>query len=113
MPNRLHILALLAGTMGLVAAVDAHPISLSATVADVRKERITAEIEIMLQELVLCDALATSVSGDLLGQLYLQIKRSLRMAEQGGALSRVGHVEVVALRTQRRAGAKETRYRCT
>ncbi|MEO8494856.1 MAG: hypothetical protein ABI614_07280 [Planctomycetota bacterium] len=42
------------------------------------------------------DALATSVSGDLLRDLYLRVKRSLLMAEQGGALSHVEQVEVLA-----------------
>ena len=40
------------------------------------------------------DALAHSVSGDLLRQLYLQIKRGLLMAEQGGSRSRVEAVKL-------------------
>ena len=40
------------------------------------------------------DALATSVNGDLLKQLYLSVKRSLLMAEQGGAQSHVTGVEI-------------------
>jgi len=43
------------------------------------------------------DALATSVQGDLLRELYLQIKRSLIMAEQGGAISHVDSVEVLSV----------------
>lgn len=42
------------------------------------------------------DSLATSVSGDLLRETYLRIKRSLLMAEQGGALSHATAVEVVS-----------------
>ncbi len=41
------------------------------------------------------NALATCVEGDLLRTLYLQFKRSLLMAEQGGAVSRVKGVEIV------------------
>ncbi len=40
------------------------------------------------------DALAGSVHGDLLRDIYLRIKRSLLMAEQGGALSHVTSVSV-------------------
>lgn len=40
------------------------------------------------------DALAHSVSGDLLRQLYLQIKRGLLMAAQGGSRSRVEEVKL-------------------
>lgn len=43
------------------------------------------------------DALAQSVSGDLLRELYLQIKRSLVVAEQGGATARVEKVELVSV----------------
>ena len=43
------------------------------------------------------DALATSVQGELLREIYLQMKRSLVMAEQGGALSRVTDLEILAL----------------
>ena len=42
------------------------------------------------------NSLASSVDGDLLRTLYLQIKRSLLMAEQGGARSRVVKVKIVA-----------------
>lgn len=41
------------------------------------------------------DALATSVQGDLLREIYLQVKRSLLVAEQGGAQSHVTGVEIV------------------
>ena len=43
------------------------------------------------------DALATSVQGELLREIYLQMKRSLVMAEQGGALSRVTDLEILDL----------------
>jgi hypothetical protein len=42
------------------------------------------------------NALASGVDGDLLRALYLQFKRSLLMAEQGGARSRVQEVKIVA-----------------
>lgn len=40
------------------------------------------------------DALARSVDGDLLAELYLAIREGLLMQEQGGAVSRVGTVDV-------------------
>lgn len=40
------------------------------------------------------DALASSVHGDLLREIYLRIKRTLLIAEQGGALSHVTSVSV-------------------
>ncbi|MDP6446854.1 MAG: hypothetical protein QF805_23885 [Pirellulaceae bacterium] len=41
------------------------------------------------------DALSRSAAGPLLEELYLKIRGGLRMAEQGGAVSRVRQVEVV------------------
>jgi hypothetical protein len=41
------------------------------------------------------DALARSVQGDLLADLYLKIKQGLIMQEQGGAVARVREVKVV------------------
>jgi hypothetical protein len=41
------------------------------------------------------DALARSVHGDLLAELYLKIKQGLIMQEQGGAVARVQEVKVV------------------
>lgn len=43
------------------------------------------------------DALDKSVGGDLLATLYLQIRKSLEMQEQGGAVSRIKHVRVVEM----------------
>ena len=42
------------------------------------------------------DALASSVEGNLLREVYLRIKRTLLMAEQGGAVSHVTGVEVLS-----------------
>jgi hypothetical protein len=57
------------------------------------------------------DALAISVSGDLLRDLYLQIKRSLVMAEQGGASARVNKVALIS--SQRlRVSDSEFQTRC-
>jgi hypothetical protein len=41
------------------------------------------------------DALARSVDGDLLADLYLKIKQGLIMQEQGGAVARVQSVKIV------------------
>jgi hypothetical protein len=42
------------------------------------------------------DALANSVDGELLRQLYLQINESLKVQEQGGAVSRIDEIRVVS-----------------
>jgi hypothetical protein len=47
------------------------------------------------EEEVIYDALARSASGDLLTELYLQTRRSLELANQGGARAKVSSVEVV------------------
>jgi hypothetical protein len=46
------------------------------------------------------DALAKSVDGELLNDLYVQIRRGLAMQEQGGAVSRVREVTLVEGRKQ-------------
>ncbi len=48
------------------------------------------------QENDVYDALAKSVDGPLLGELYLQVRRGLEMQEQGGAVSRVREVKMVS-----------------
>ena len=61
------------------------------------------------------DALATSVSGPLLRELYLRIKRSLVMAEQGGALAHATAVDVLTAEATRdgEADSFETTWRVT
>jgi len=55
------------------------------------------------------DALAVSTSGDVLQDLYLQIQESLRMAEQGGAVARVRHVELLESKLQPRTSDDQSR----
>lgn len=59
------------------------------------------------------DALAASVTGGLLRKLYLQIKRSLLMAEQGGAVSRVTDVKVVSNKMNHGSSADAFQSRCS
>ncbi len=47
------------------------------------------------QESDIYDALANSVDGDLLRRLYLDINTSLKVKEQGGAVSRIDEVNVI------------------
>lgn len=47
------------------------------------------------EEGALYDALAFSIQGEYLTDAYLQIRRGLVMQEQGGAVSKVGEVEIV------------------
>jgi hypothetical protein len=53
------------------------------------------------------DALATSVKGELLRDLYLRIKRSLLVAEQGGALSQVSSIEIRSIEHDTKSRDKE------
>ena len=53
------------------------------------------------------DTLATSVQGDLLRDLYLKIKRSLLVAEQGGAQSHVTTVKILSVKPTRNFLASE------
>jgi hypothetical protein len=53
------------------------------------------------------DALATSVKGDLLREVYLRIKRSLLMAEQGGALSHATQVVVSQVEPNAKSRGRE------
>ncbi len=54
------------------------------------------------------DVLARSVEGELLEQIYLETRRSLELASQGGARAKVKEVDLVELETQRGdAGAFE------
>lgn len=57
------------------------------------------------------DALSRSVDGELQRQLYLQIKRSLLMAEQGGAKSRVRGFRIVSGKARSRS-ADRFQYQC-
>jgi hypothetical protein len=58
------------------------------------------------------DALATSLKGDLLREVYLRIKRSLLMTEHGGELSHATRVEVANVEpSQRSAGLYKTTWR--
>jgi hypothetical protein len=47
------------------------------------------------EESVLYDALAVSVHGELLREIYLEIRRGLVMQEQGGAVCRVHDIEIL------------------
>ncbi len=56
------------------------------------------------EEGVVYDALARSISGDLLTQAYLETKRSLELRNQGGARVKVNDVEVVECRPRPSGG---------
>ncbi|MFV1967758.1 MAG: hypothetical protein ACC628_20195, partial [Pirellulaceae bacterium] len=47
------------------------------------------------EETAIYDALALCIHGDLLRDVYLQIRRGLEMQEQGGAVSRIREVEML------------------
>ncbi|MEN7548348.1 hypothetical protein AAG747_10545 [Rapidithrix thailandica] len=50
------------------------------------------------------DALAISVSGELLSEVYLQIQKSLVMQEQGGAVSHIEEINITSGMQQNRSG---------
>ncbi len=54
------------------------------------------------------DALATSIQGDLLRDMYLRIKRTLLVAEQGGAIATVTSVETTELNLDKSAREPST-----
>jgi hypothetical protein len=59
------------------------------------------------------DSLASSVQGNLLRELYLRIKRSLVLAEQGGELSHATDVEVISSTAGKQPGVYETTWSVT
>ncbi len=56
------------------------------------------------QEGAIYDALARSMTGDLLTQAYLEIQRSLELRNQGGARVKVNEVDIVACRLRPAGG---------
>jgi hypothetical protein len=59
------------------------------------------------------DSLASSVQGDLLRELYLRIKRSLVLAEQGGELSHATEVKVLSSKSAKQPDVFETTWSVT
>jgi len=57
------------------------------------------------------DALETSVHGDLLRDVYLQIRQALKMQEQGGAISRIRQVTILTGRNEPTPHAGENEKR--
>ena len=63
------------------------------------------------------DALSMCIDGDLLQQVYLQVQQGLKMQEQGGAISRIEDVKVIAGHASLNDGSKtrsqlEFAYQC-
>lgn len=60
------------------------------------------------------DVLALSTAGDFLQQVYLQVRRGLEMAEQGGAVARVKEVSIIEgqLAGGTPSAGPEFQYRC-
>jgi hypothetical protein len=62
-------------------------------------------------ESLVYDRLALSISGDLLTDVYLQVRRSMELENQGGARVKVDEVEVLEVGQQESAGPGFA-YRC-
>ena len=65
------------------------------------------------EEEVIYDALARSASGDLLTDIYLETRRSLELANQGGARAKVKSVEVLDATNEPLGGERGFRSRAT
>ncbi len=65
------------------------------------------------EEEVIYDALARSASGDLLTDIYLETRRSLELANQGGARAKVKTVEVLDATNEPLGGERGFRTRAT
>ncbi len=65
------------------------------------------------EETDIYDTLERSVSGDLLTDIYLETRRSLELANQGGARAKVKSVELQSLELQPGAGAQGFRAAAT
>lgn len=101
-----------------------NPIAAPAQLSDVQVDAIFATLHKNVfrafdyhDENDIYDALAQSVDGELLGDLYLQIRRGLQMQQQGGAVSRIHEVNTIDGHTDplpTSAGYDERgfRYRC-
>jgi hypothetical protein len=94
--------AVLAGAIAL--SVAAFWLASAATVDDERSgEVVQALLHNVYRafdyrdEEAIYDVLARSVSGDLLEQIYLETRRGLELASQGGARAKVKQIELVAL----------------
>jgi hypothetical protein len=64
-------------------------------------------------ESTIYDTLEHSVSGDLLAQIYLETKRGLELASQGGARAKVKEIEILEVEAHRAAGERAFTARST
>jgi hypothetical protein len=64
-------------------------------------------------ESTIYDTLEHSVSGDLLTQIYLETKRGLELASQGGARAKVKEIELLEVEAQRATGERAFTARST
>ncbi len=64
------------------------------------------------QEETIYDVLDRSVSGDLLSQIYLETRRGLELASQGGARAKVKEIELIEVEPRRRRGEPGFVARC-
>ena len=64
------------------------------------------------QEELIYDTLAHSVSGDLLTQIYLEMRQGLELASQGGARVKVKEIEMVDVLPERAGNGRGFKARC-
>ena len=63
-------------------------------------------------EKLVYDRLALSISGDLLTDVYLQMRRSMELENQGGARVKVDEVELLAVEEEQGSAETGLAYRC-
>jgi hypothetical protein len=63
-------------------------------------------------ESLVYDRLALSISGDLLTDVYLQVRRSMELENQGGARVKVDEVTIVDVAEERKSDGAAFGYRC-
>lgn len=54
----------------------------------------------------ICDVLDQSVAGDLLTEIYLETRRGLELASQGGARAKVKEIEVIEVEPRKLKGER-------
>jgi hypothetical protein len=63
-------------------------------------------------ESLVYDRLARSISGDLLADVYLEVRRSMELENQGGARVKVDEVEILGVSEERKPDCAGLAYRC-
>ncbi|MGB6994780.1 MAG: hypothetical protein WBG00_16290, partial [Thermoanaerobaculia bacterium] len=104
----------------LLATAAAFATTLPARVTDEKAEGIVAALLHNIyrafdfrEESTIYDVLDRSVTGDLLTQIYLETRRGLELASQGGARAKVKEIEMLEIEPRKLQGRPGFQARCT